>query len=184
MINLLPPQQKKQIKAGRANVILLRYIGILSSGVILLAILLSGTFLVLNMSRANTQDRVDVTNEKIAQYSATKTAAEQFRSDLATAKTILDKEVTYSKLIYKLADAVPSGVVLDSLDLNSKTLGAQTTLSAETKSYEDAIRLKTSFEQNKDLFSDVHFVSVTGGGSGTYPVKASLSVVIKKDALK
>lgn len=185
MINLLPDEHKNQIRAGRTNVLLLRYIGMLVSAIVVLSGLVVGSYVVLNTSRESALAKVSDNNQQVTEYTKIRDEAEQFRSDLATAKTIMDNEVTYSKLIYKIADVVPSGVVLDSLELDSAKLGSSATMSASAKTYNDAVALKNAFIKDENLFSDVSFetLSYTDEGGGSYPIKVSLSVTIRKEAL-
>ena len=185
MINLLPEEHKQQIRAGRTNVLLVRYIGMLVSAIIVLTGLIAGSYVVLNTTRDNAQAKVNDNDQQVTTYQQVRNEAEQFRSDLATAKSIMDNEVTYSKLIYKIADVVPSGVILDSLDLDSAKLGSSATMSASAKTYNDAVALKDAFIKDENLFSDVSFetLSYTDEGGGTYPIKVSLSVTIRKEAL-
>lgn len=162
----------------------MRYIGIINSGVLLIALLLVGTFVVLKTSRDDAQQRIDATHAETAGYNSTEQAAEQFRKDTATAKAILDNETTYSALVYRVANAVPKNVVLNSLELDSQTLGSKATMNAVARTYSDAVGLKNAFESKPELFSDVHFESLVSGAAGDdYPVQVSLSVIIKKDAL-
>ena len=67
MINLLPPQEKKQISAGRVNVILRRYciISLIFAGLLFLTI--GGFYLFLENSRTSAQANIDEGNAKLAQ---------------------------------------------------------------------------------------------------------------------
>lgn len=184
MINMLPDEHKKQIRAGRTNVLLVRYLLMLAVAIIVLAGLVVGSYVVLNSSRSAAQTKVDENESQVAEYQQVRAESEQFRSDLATAKAIMDNEVTYSKLIYKIADAVPANVILESLELDSEKLGSSATMSASARSYDDAVALKNAFIRDEQLFSDVSFETLdyTDGGNG-YQIKVNLSVVIRKEAL-
>ena len=82
-----------------------------------------------------------------------------------------------------IAALMPSGTVLDKLNLDSQTFGTPTTLTAGATSYENALKLKDAF-QASPLFSDVHFESINSGGQPPYPLTVNLKVTIKKDAAK
>ena len=157
----------------------------LASAVIILGGLVGGAYLVLNTTRDSAQEKVADNDTQVGEYRAVRDEAERFRSDLATAKNILDNEITYSKLIYKIADAVPSGVVLDSLELDSAKLGSSATMSASATDYSAAVALKEAFIRDNALFTDVSFETISNGdgGSTRYPIKVSLSVTIRKEAL-
>lgn len=187
MINLLPYDYKKEIRAGRANTILMRYISILSIGVVILGGIFGGAYVVIYGAHQNALATVEANQAQEAEFAAVRERANSFRSDLATAKTILDKQVIYSKIIYDIADAVPSGIVLDSVELSPETLGSSVTLSASARTNSDAIKLKDEFTKQASLFTDVKLISISGGtsdmadgGGGAYPVKVSISVTLQK----
>ena len=186
MINLLPDDKKTEIRAGRVNVILLNYIVMSIAAACLLGLIVLGAYVTLTLSRANAQDRVNSSNVDAAKYADTQREADEFRSNLSTAKQITSNQTIYSKLLVEIAQITPSGVVLDSLDLNPSSFGSQALLSAHAKTYSDALKLKTTFQDNSGIFSDVHFSSIQTGDSTNeaYPVSISLSVIINKDAVK
>jgi hypothetical protein len=186
MINLLPPSHKKQIKAGRVNVLLVRYLAMLAAAVGVLSVLIGTSYIVLNATQQNAIAKVADNEKKVADFQAIRDKGELFRSDLATAKAILDNEVAYSKLIYRIADAVPPNVILDSLELDKATLGSKATMSASARTYADAIALKDTFGRDSQLFSDVSFqtISRAEGDGGAYPIKVNLGVTVNKEALR
>jgi Tfp pilus assembly protein PilN len=188
MINLLSDSYKREIRAGRMNVILLRYIMMLIGGIVLLSVLIGGSYVVLTTARSDAQSKVNENRTNLAKYSNLKTQADAFRSDLSTAKTIFDKEIQYSKLIYKIADIIPRNVVLDSLTLDPSKVGSSATMNASAKSYDDAVNLKKALIANGNIFTDVSFDTLNNGAtaegtSDPYPVKVSLKVTIQKAAL-
>ena len=188
MINLLPNEHKSEIRAGRANVILVRYIVIMISAVVVLGGLLVGSYVVLNSTQVNAESRVAENQQQVAQYQDVRVQADAFRSDLAVAKTVLDSEVSFSKLIYKIAAIVPSGVILSDLTLDPKNFGSSVTMSANAKTFDDATKLRDAFEGSQDVFSSVQLKTIRSDDGGTsqegYPVQVSLSVVINKGALQ
>ena len=186
MINLLADDKKKEIRAGRANVVLLRYIVMtLIAGVVLVAIVI-GAYFSLNLSRTLAQDRVEQNVVERNSYSQSVAEAKDFRSDLLTAKTILDKEISYSTAILKIARSIPTGIVIDSLSLSPETIGQPISLTAHARDKNAALNLKTSFENNKELYSNVQIDSIDFGStsSGSHPVNIVLTVTINKAALQ
>lgn len=188
MINVLPPEAKRQIRAGQSNVLLLRYCII--SG--LLAGLLFGTSLVVYFIMQRDKGAVNAAIQesatKSARYAQVQQEVDAFSRNLATAKAILSKDVRYSKLAISIAQALPSGIVLQSLTVDAKTFGKPMALSAKGRSYDDAIRLKTSLESSP-LFTNVHLQQVTNnaqssGQASPYPVTISISVTIPPEVLK
>ncbi len=186
MINLLPPQEKRQIVAGQTNVILMRYcvISLMLAG--LLILVTGGVYVIMMNTKARAEEAIALGNQKTAQYATVQQEATEFANNLSTAKTILGKEVAYSKVAVKIAQALPSGIVLQSLSLDAKTFGTPTTLNAKGKNYADALRLKTSLE-NSGLFSNVNLASVTMASDGAksgYPTAIIMNVTIKPEVAK
>ena len=187
MINLLPNEHKDEIRAARTNVLLLRYITMLVSAVIVLSGLVIGSYVVLNSTRDSAQLKVDENQKDVSQYQSIKVRADSFRSDLATAKTILDESVSYTKLTYRIAETLPANVVIDTLALDPKTFGTKMTLNANARTFNDASKLKDAFSRDQELFSSVQLISIESGDSGSgddYPVKVSISLIINKGGIK
>lgn len=184
MINLLPHEEKRQLQAARTNTLLIRYNFIFLGVIAFMGIAVGVTFIFLTNTKANAERTLQENESKVGQYAAIDTEAKQFRKNLLTAKQILDNQTTYSKTILAIARLLPSGVVLQNLNLDAQTFGTPTSLVAQAKTYDDALALKESFEKSS-LFSDVHFESIASGTSTDgYPIAVNLSVTIKKDAAK
>jgi len=186
MINLLPPEEKRQLRAARANTLLIRYNIALIASTAFLGMAMGVVYVYLGNAKANSEQIITDNKAKASGYAAVESQANVFRSNLTIAKQILGNEVTYSKVILAIANLLPAGTTLDKLSLDSATFGTPTTLSAQAKSYESALALKNAF-QKSTLFSDVHFQSITsnvGTQSGAYPFTVNLDVTIKKDAAK
>jgi Tfp pilus assembly protein PilN len=184
MINLLPPGDKRQIRAGRSNALLLRYNILLVVAVGFLMAAIGVVYVYLGNTKLGAEQVIKENQAKVADFAETENKANEFKNNLAIAKQILGKEVIYTKVILEISALTPKGVVLDSLNLDAKNFGTQTTLSAHAKNINDAIALKTSF-QNSTLFSNVNFQSIsTEESGGSYPIRVNLNVTINKDATK
>lgn len=185
MINLLPPNEKKQIKAGRANTTLLSYITILISSIIFLGLFTLTIYFLINNIQTNAENAIAQNSNKVSSYSSVQTEATTFRSNLATAKSILDNEISYSSVILRIAQTVPAGVVLDELDLNASTFGVPTTIAAHARTNEAATAFKESLQAYPQFFSDVSFQSLdTSSNNNDYPVAVVIKVTINKEAAK
>lgn len=181
MINLLPEQNKKDLQAGRTNLLLVRY-NILMVGALLFTLLAIGIlYFYLTTAKASAEQSISDNKAKVSEYSQIEADAARFRSHLATAKQILDQEIVYTDIILKFSKLIPSGVVFDSLMLDPKTFGTPTVLTARCKSVEAASELKESF-QNSTIFSDVKFESLSLSESDEtgYPYTVSINATINK----
>lgn len=188
MINLLPDETKRDIRAARSNVVLLRYnfLTVIAAGCLVIVCVFF--FFVLSNDKSNAVSKNSENQAKAASYAPTKAAANEYKQNLATAKTILDKNVNYTSTIFEIVKLLPSGVVLDGLTLNADDFGKQKTFTANAKTYADATKLKENF-QNSKLFTNVFFQTINNQGDGSsssspsdsaYPVQVILSAQLNK----
>ncbi len=187
MINLLPDDYKAEVRAGRLNVIILNYIIMTLLAIALLAVLLGLAFVTLSASRQDAQRRVSENNLAISQYSSINAAAERYRSDLGTAKQILDKGINYSDLILKIANTIPSGVVLTSLNLDAKSIGSPMIINIYAKDQAAVLQFKQALQSHPELFSDVSLQSIEakeGDVKNPYSYSATVNVTISRQALQ
>lgn len=181
MINLLPPNDKKQILAGLSNTLIARYC--ISSLLLALPLLLLliGVYILMANARMNAESTIAEGTAKSSQYADIKSQSQEFSNNLSIAKNILDKEVRYSKIAVAIAQALPAGMSLENINLDAKSFGQPITLNVAGGSYEDAVKFKGLLSEST-TFQDVHLQSVTqqeGGG-----VTIALSVVINPEVAK
>lgn len=181
MINLLPPDAKTQIRAARANRLLLQYNFLLLGAFVFLLFALGIVHIYLANTKAAAEATIVYNEAKVSDYAAIRSQTNEFRQNLLNAKQILDNDITYTKAILGIAQVLPKGVVLDTLSLDAKAFGTPTTLAAKVKDYPTALVLKNSL-QNSKLFSNVSIQSLSGGSDSDYPLSVTLNVTIKKDA--
>lgn len=188
MINLLSDVKKAEIRAGRVNIIILRYIAMTAVAAGFVTVVVVGSYLSLFVSKANAQNKVNQDTKLATAYASSQTEAATFRNNLTVAKQILAKEITYSALLLKIAHAVPSGVILDQLTLDSITqtqVGKPFTIQARAHDNKAAIALKSSFEKETDLFTDVHFQQIiVEEDDAEYPISITIEVTLNKKALQ
>lgn len=187
MINLLPDDYKSEIRAGRLNVIFVNYLIMTVLAGAFMAALMGLAFVTLSAGRQDAQNRVAENDSEISQYASVKSAADAYRADLATAKQILGNSTNYSDIVFKIADAIPSGVVITNLSLDAKTLGTPTTLNILARDKTAVLDLKTSMQQKTDIFTDVSFQQVTVRSDATedspYQYSATVNVTLNKAGL-
>ncbi|MDB5167169.1 MAG: Fimbrial assembly family protein [Candidatus Saccharibacteria bacterium] len=185
MINLLSEESKKELRAARSNVTLLNYMLILGLGVIFLAIISGGVYFVLLGTQSDAQNLISASQAKSSAYSSVEAQGSSLRASLTSAKTILDQEVLYTKVLTNIAGAMPTGVILDSLNLNPTLFGTPVTLQFYTKTTKQALALKDSLATSP-MFSNISFLSLSSSGSQSvdYPISVSLSLSINKDVAK
>lgn len=172
MINLLPPDTKKQIRAARTNVMLTRMTIVFTISLALLVTGFGGALYITNQAR---QAAIDGTPKDSASTAATKQKAQDFANNLKAAKTILDSQISYTTTLIELTNAIPPHTVLTSVSLSSQSFGAQVTLSALARSSDDAINLKSSLVKS-GLMTNVAFQSLTSSSNPGSPYHQSVTL--------
>ncbi|MGB4762410.1 MAG: hypothetical protein WBP12_03595 [Candidatus Saccharimonas sp.] len=191
MINLLSPQDRKELAAARTNTLLLRYVTLLGMFIGILVLEIGAVYVLISNDKARNEAVIAENALKTAEYEPTRQQAASFRTNLATAKYILDKQVPYTELILILANNLPEGSVFDSIALNPTTFGTPTSLNVRTTSYQKSIDVKNALQAikigDKPLFSSVAFSSVTRSEDDKdkdYPYTTAYTVAYTKDILK
>lgn len=184
MINLLPPEDKRQLRAAHTNTLLLRYNAFLLGAAVFLGVALIVVYLYLTAAQAGAQATITENKAKVSSYAQVETQAQLFRANLVTAEQILDRDVAYTKIVIAIAQLLPSNTVLQSLNLDPQTFDTETVIVAQAKDYDAALHLKDAF-QKSSFFANAHFQSIAiNTTSSTYPLTVNLLVTIKKDAAK
>lgn len=184
MINLLPQSAKREISAGRANALLLRYIILL--GIIILAIvaIFAFTYLSLQFTKTASEAKMQENSAQFQQLAEDEAKIKTFKSNLATAKQILDKQINYSTAIIRISSVVPKDVILDGIDLDAATLDTPTTLTAHSKTEAAAVSLKDIFSASP-YFTNVHFSQITFNPEeeGPYRYDITMNITYNKAEL-
>lgn len=159
MINLLPKETKSAIRAARTNVILRRYLVFLtSSALFMIAIFGAGYYLTTN-DRMNAKKELAQLEEKMAAHNPEKKRAEEFEKNLSISQDILKSEIAYSDLIVDIAQALPPGTILTSLNISTDSFDTPSSINARTCDEEGGLRLKDALSKS-DRFKDVSIQSI------------------------
>jgi hypothetical protein len=180
MINLLPDNDKKQIRAGRTNVLLVRYNLLVVLSIIFLCLALGFAYYYLSSARQIAEDSVRDNVDQEGSYASVKAEADKFRSELSTAKTILDGQTSYAKAALNIAKLLPNGTALNSLKLDEKSFTAPLVLTVNINDEQAAVDLLNNFKSSP-LFSNATKGKISVG-TGAYPYTMELTVTMSKAA--
>lgn len=183
MINLLPPEAKKELAAGRANRLLLRYqvMFLVLSGIMLLVFVFF--YLHLRGSQQSYQETVDENIQASGHMADSQKNVTEFRSNLATAKQILDKQINYSAVSLRVASVIPSGVILDQLTLDPETVNQPVKLNARARNDQAVQNLKNALNTS-EYFNDAYYDTVSRNASDTeYPFSITMTVTFTQELL-
>lgn len=190
MINLLPDDYKKNIRAARWNVTLINYNLILLGSLLVVFAVFGLLYFALENSRASAVTSKDSNQQLASGFSKDQSIASEFVANLSIAKTILDNEMSYTSLINAITEALPNGVILDSINLQTTSLNQQTTFQLHAKSFAKVTELKNRFSKSP-LFSNVKLQNTQantdynpnnsdGGIFSDYPLSVTISAKINK----
>ena len=185
MINLLPPETKKQYRAARMNVVLLRYnITLLFASLFLVgAIGVAYTFLMNSASIAEKTIAENVAKE--SSYTKVKQSADLFRSTLADAKTTLDSRTNYSRALISIANAMPEESALSTLELNKESFDKPIKLQFFVKD-ESGARLLLRKLEDSPVISGVTRgnVDIQSTQQARFPFAIDVTLTISKEAAR
>lgn len=190
MINLLPQDNQRNLRAARSNTLLIRYVIAMIAVVCFMVAAFGFVYFYLNISKNSAENTITANQQKETSYAQVSQQANEFRTNLATAKRIFASQVDYGTLLTQIAAATPSGVILQSLTLDASSFGKPTTLIAYAKTTDAALALKDSYAAQTNLFSNVSIANVglTGSDSGSantnpaYPITITLNLTINPGA--
>lgn len=179
MINLLPKEDIRQLRAAKSNVLLRRYIvlSIVPALAILSCFILA--FVFINAEKSNAERSIQETNQQLSNYQDTQKSALAFQSNINQAKSIFNKESRYSKALLRINQIVPDGIKINGLQLSPETIGKETTISAVVGSENEARKLRQAFTEAKDVVSSVKFGELTMAGQDRFILE--LKVTFKKE---
>lgn len=183
MINLLSDQRKDDIRAARANVILLRYSAIILLAILFIAGSLYVSYSLLEATKKSNEAIILSNDTKADIYSETKTQVDALSAQLSSASGVLNQEVRYSQVLVKLGQLTPAGAILDKLTLTSANFaGTPAEVTAYAKSTAEATALQSQF-QGSPLFSQVTLQGTETQGIDGYPVTIKMTVTFNKEGI-
>lgn len=99
--------------------------------------------------------------------------------ELATAKTIINSRTSYAEIVTEISDALPYGAIIDTISINSSSLGQPSMIYVRTKDQNTGQQVKSKLTKSK-LLSSPKIVNVTSAkdSSSDYPYTTTISLVI------
>jgi len=181
MINLLPEDTKKELRAARWNVILVRYIFVILLAFGFMTLVIYGSALLLAETRTSADSLIESTDTDAPEYADTQAQIDELSATLSGARSILDTRTSYAELLRAIGAQMTDGTVMSELELTQGTLNGQpVTVEIYAESAVAAANLRERFQSNP-RFQGVNLESIseTGGISG-YPVTATLTFTIAR----
>lgn len=179
MINLMPDEAKKQLRAARTNVVLTRYTFILLIGGVLLGLAFFGSYLLLAQTRTSAEQLITANDTKAEVFSDTRQKIASLTANLGEARNVLDQQVSYSNVLRVLGQQMTAGTVIDEITLNEASFrGTPITLTLYATSTDATVRLGDQLQMS-GIFTSIAIESVSEqGGIEGYPFSASMTMTV------
>ncbi len=202
MINLIPPEKRRELRAMRHNSILVRY-ALISIVFFAVTIFIHfGTYLLLRQAEVTNTAQSESHLKKAVEYEGVYREAQEYTQNLAAAKALFESSVPYPEALSNLAKTLPSGVIIDTVNLEAGIIDQPGTLTAHAVSYEAAVALKDAFA-NSTIAKDVSISNVTntsisttesnsdsastssgeGSAPNNYPIQVTLNITFTRELL-
>ncbi len=191
MINLLPPDSKKEFRAGRINTQLIRYLTILAITAVCVIGVFGVSFVLNERNKASYVQLKEESDKKLGSLKDTRDKVQAFNENIKQARAIYGSEIILSDVVAGIAKALPPGAVIGTLTLDTKTLATPITLTVRLDSFNKGAVLKENFEAS-GIFKDVKLVGIEAGGktggasvSGDkYPFSATITATLVPASIK
>lgn len=185
MINLLPDETKRQLRAAHANTALVKYVMFLGLAIAFLVIACGGTYLLLVNDKAINEKLAQTSNNGSSSTSSVQSQADKLQADLVTSKAIINQQLLYSDIITGIGAAMPAGAVIDGISLSDTILNSPITVQVRATSSNIEPTMKANF-QRSSLFSSYSLVSTmpNAGDASGYGTLMTISLTINKGAAK
>ncbi len=159
MINLLPPDIKREVRFARFNVTLIQYvILVIAISVGVIAIMIFGGNLVAS-NESSLNDIIDDEKARVAELAPVNEEAKELSQKIDLIGAILIREVKLSELLTNIGGLMPTGSVLTTLSL-SETKDDPIILEASIQDESTAAVLRENLV-NSELFSNADIISIT-----------------------
>ena len=180
MINLLPDDMKKDLRAARTNTVLLRYNIMLILAVLFLAGAIAIVYVFLSTMKTSAEQAIKENVVKEQSYATVKREADAFKSSLSDAKTIFDEELSYSRALVRYAQLFPDGTATNNIQFSPTSFNTPMDVSVKITGQSAAQALVKSMTTSPYVtgFSNK---SITISQDGSYPYTMEVSFTLKKD---
>ncbi len=182
MINLLPPETKKEIMYARRNTKLLRWSSAIMVVIVGIALIVGfGSLYLKKSTNSYTAQLADTQQQlKSQKLEETNKRVQEISNSLKLVTQVLSREVLFSKLIQQVGAAMPSNTVLTNLQINKLQGGLD--LSAQAVDYKTATQIQINLQDPANKIfakADILNIACSANGTGTLNSKYPCTVQIR-----
>lgn len=179
MINLIDADAKRDLKAARANVVLVTYCLVVAATVLCVVGLFLFSHWWLNKTIADAAAQKTANDAKTAPYQTVKDQAAAFSLNLGKIQSVLNNRSHYSTALLNIAESLPSGAYLNTVTFSPTFLTTPLKISANTPTNQAALTLKATLTQSP-IYSKVTLDSVNCGGLNGSSCAVSLTATLNQ----
>lgn len=179
MINLLPPDVKKNYSYARRNVVLRKWVVMFAVALVGLAIIGTYGLLTIQQSTNRYNHQIATTQELFEKedFAGTQAKVQDISNSFRLVVKVLSQEVLFSKLLKQIAATIPSDAKLTGLTINQTQGGIDIAAAATNYSTATQVQVNLADPSNK-IFSKADLVNITCGGTNAsdskYPCKVNI----------
>jgi hypothetical protein len=185
MINLLPPEVKKQYHYASLNTRLKQWIFFSCIALIGVVVIAGAGLLYLKQISHSYDDQVAAAQATLQKQNinGTRKKVNEISNDLKLSVQVLSKEVLFSKLLRQLAAITPSNTSLSSLNIDPAASALD--IAAKTADYNAATQLQVNLsDPDNKIFSKADIVSINcneGSDADRYPCSVTIRALLAKN---
>lgn len=151
MINLLSPQRLVNMKTARTNTVLLLYIRLAILSVLIIGVIIAGSYYFLDLQHKRATETVELDKERVAELESYHVEAQQLSSTVNAIAAVMSEEFIFSDMLKHIGTLMPRGAALTGLELSAENLEAPLVVRAQIDTEQRAIVLLNNLEQS-DMF--------------------------------
>jgi Tfp pilus assembly protein PilN len=173
VINLLPPDQKEQIRYAKLNRLALRYVRVLVAVVAVLGVVFAGSFYLLDRQTKGVAADVAEKQATITALNTTFTPKAKEASDRLNAiKYVQATQTKFSAVVADIAKVVPKGVSIDAMTLTGND-ATPLHIAVTAQSYPLALAFRNAIITSPRVAgADLESISSSGTGYQTSVIVA------------
>ncbi len=185
MLNLLPAPEKRQLHAARTNLILIRYTFVILLAFAFTLLILGGSYFLLTMTKASAEQLIESNVTKAGAFEDTQAQIAALSSNLATAKSLLDQQTSYTKALAVIGQGLPSGAVLGDLTLETPNFnGSPIAMIVHTKTSDIASQVQQKLSGTPGVTSVILNSVGEDKDVADYPFSADITLVISPEVTR
>lgn len=177
MINLLPNEEKVQIRAARTNVILSRYIFIILFAIAFLVLVTGASYYVLRQFDMSAKQTIS--SHSLTSHSASSTPVANTQILLTQAQAILGSNISYVTTLGHITDLLPAHTVLKTISLSTTSFSEPFSFTALATTPTTATQIISSFKASP-YFTNVTGTTPTSSGKSDYPYTVTITATMNR----